>query len=48
MQSDYEFDIDDEDLSAEEKQEIYDSNYKDNIEELQERIAELKEELETA
>ena len=39
-------DIDDEDLTEEEKEEIWESNYKDDVEELKERIAELEEELE--
>lgn len=48
LQSDYEFDTSDEDMTAEEKQEIYESDYKDDIEALEEEIAELEEELDAA
>jgi len=46
LQSDYEFDTSDEDMSEEEKQEIYHTDYEDDIEELKGKIAELEEELE--
>lgn len=42
---DYEFALDDDDLTDEEKVEIYDA-YKDDIQEAKEKIAELEEELE--
>lgn len=48
LQSDYEFDTSDEDMSEEEKQEIYHADYEDDMEELKAKIAELEEELEDA
>lgn len=48
LQSDYEFDTSDEDMTAEEKQEIYHADYEDDIETLKKEIAELKEELDAA
>ena len=48
LQSDYEFDTSDEDMSEEEKQEIYHADYEDDIEELKGEISELEEELENA
>lgn len=48
LQSDYEFDTSDEDMSEEEKQEIYHADYKDDMEELKAKITELEEELEDA
>lgn len=48
LQSDYEFDTSDEDMSDEGKQEIYEMIYKNDIEELKEEIAELEEGLENA
>lgn len=45
LQSDYEFDTSDEDMTAEEKQEIYTADYEDDIEELKEKIKELEKEL---
>ncbi len=48
LQSDYEFDTSDEDMSEEEKQEIYHADYEDDMEELKGKIAELEEELENA
>lgn len=48
LQSDYEFDTSDEDMSEEEKQEIYHADYEDDMEELKGKIAELEEELEDA
>lgn len=46
LQSDYEFDPSDEDMTAEEKQEIYHADYEDDMEELKAEIAKLEEELE--
>lgn len=48
LQSDYEFDTSDEDMTAEEKQEIYHADYEDDMEELKAEIAKLEEELEDA
>lgn len=48
LQSDYESDIEDEELTEEEIQDIYETYYKDDIEELKERIEELEEELDCA
>lgn len=48
LQSDYEFDTSDEDMTEEEKQEIYHADYESDIEELKERISELEEELDAA
>ena len=48
LQSDYEFDTSDEDMTAEEKQEIYHADYEDDMEELKAEIAKLKEELDAA
>lgn len=48
LQSDYEFDTSDEDMTEEEKQEIYHSDYEDDMEELKGKIAELEEELDAA
>ena len=45
MMNDYRDEIDDEELTEEEKAEIWES-YKSDIEEIEDRIAELKEELE--
>lgn len=45
MMNDYRDEIDDEELTEEEKAEIWES-YQSNIEEIEDRIAELKEELE--
>ena len=45
LQSDYEFDTSDEDMTAEEKQEIYHADYEDDMEELKAEIAKLEEEL---
>ena len=46
LMENYEDECDDEDLTDEEKTEIWEENYKDDAEELEERIAELEEELE--
>ncbi len=48
LQSDYEFDTSDEDMTAEEKQEIYHADYEDDMEELKAEIAKLEEELDAA
>lgn len=48
LQSDYEFDTSDEDMTEEEKQEIYHSDYENDMEELKGKIAELEEELDAA
>lgn len=48
LQSVYEFDTSDEDMTMEEKQEIYYADYEDDIEELKEKVAKLEEELENA
>lgn len=48
LQSDYEFDTSDEDMSDEGKQEIYEMIYKNDMEELKVEIAKLEEELENA
>lgn len=48
LQSDFEFDTSDEDMTAEEKQEIYHADYEDDMEELKGKIAELEEELDAA
>lgn len=48
LQSDYEFDTSDEDMTAEEKQEIYHADYEDDMEELKVEIAKLEEELDAA
>lgn len=48
LQSDYEFDTSDEDMTVEEKQEIYHADYEDDMEELKAEIAKLEEELEDA
>lgn len=48
LKSDFEYDIDNEELETEEeKQEYWNENYKDNYEELIEQLEELKEELES-
>ena len=46
MQSDLEYDLDDEDLTTEERAEIIDG-YQPDIDEIKERIADLNEELES-
>ena len=48
LQSDYEYDTSDEDMTAEEKQEIYHADYEDDMEELKAEIAKLEEELDAA
>lgn len=48
IQSDYEFDTSDEDMTAEEKQEIYHADYEYDMEELKAEIAKLEEELDAA
>lgn len=48
LQSNYEFDVSDEDMTAEEKQEIYHADYEDDMEKLKEDIAELEEKLDAA
>lgn len=46
LQEDYESDCDDEEMTDEEKKELWETDYKEQAEELQEKIDELKEELE--
>lgn len=46
LMENYESDIDDEDLTEDEKEEIWTDSYADEAEEIKERIAELEEELE--
>ena len=46
LMENYEDECNDEDLTDEEKAEIWEENYKDDAEELEERIAELEDELE--
>lgn len=46
LMENYESECDDEDLTDEEKTEIWEESYKDEVAELEERIAELEEELE--
>ena len=45
LMEDYESECDDEDLTDEEKTEIWEENYKDEVTELEEKIAELEKEL---
>lgn len=46
LQEDYESDCDDDEMTDEEKKELWDSDYAEQAEELREKIEELKEELE--